>query len=439
MVKQIFTHIRAHIFIVLALFSILSSAPAQAILTIDITKGVKAAIPIAIVPFRVTPAQVLSESIWDVVASDLSRSGRFEPLAESDFLSKPSTVSQIQYKDWRLLKMNAIVIGEVQQLGGDQYKVSFRLMDVFNETQLVGNTYPVVKSAQLRKVAHKISDIIYEKLTGIPGAFDTKIAYVMQQGVQKNKRYFLQISDADGYRPVTILESAHPIMAPAWSQQADRLAYVSFEKKRAQIYVQDLRTGQRTLISDYPRINSSPAWSPDGSKLAMSLSKDGNSEIYVKDVNSGVLTRLTRNGAIDTEPSWSPDGRNIVFSSGRAGKPQIYQVSAQGGSARRMTFQGGYNAGASYSSDGRKMVLITDVGGGFKVGIYDVATRNIKTLTNTRLDESPSFSPNGEMILYSTVLRGKNVLSTVSSDGNVTYTHRSEAGSVKAPAWSPKL
>ncbi len=422
----------------LVLFALFTSLQAHAVLTIDITKGVKAAIPIAIVPFRVTPNQTLPESIWDVVASDLARSGRFEPLPEADFLSKPTTVAEIQYKDWRLLKQNAIVIGQVRQLGADEYEVSFRLMDVFNESQLVGNKY-VVKSSLLRKVAHKIADLVYEKLTGIPGAFDTKIAYVMQQGEKKNKKYMLQVSDADGYRPVTILESRQPIMSPAWSPQADKLAYVSFEKRRAQIYVQNLRTGERSLVSDHPRINSSPAWSPDGNRLAMSLSKDGNAEIYVKDMGSGALTRITRNGAIDTEPEWTPDGQSIVFSSGRAGKPQIYQVSAQGGQARRITFQGGYNAGAAFSPDGSKMVLITDVNGGFKVGIYDQASRSIQTLTTTQLDESPSFAPNGEMILYSTVQGGKNVLSAVSSDGSVQQVLRFSGGSVKAPAWSPRL
>jgi len=435
MIKQMFSRAGSKALIILAL---LISVQAHAVLTIDITRGVKSAIPIAIVPFRVAPAQTLSESIWDVVASDLARSGRFDPLAETDFLSKPATIPEVRYKDWRLLKMNAIVIGEVRQIGGDRYEVSFRLLDVFNETQLAGNKY-TVKASLFRKVAHKISDIVYQKLTGVPGAFDTKIAYVMQQGQKKDKRYMLQISDADGYRPVTILDSRHPIMSPAWSPKADKLAYVSFEKKRAQIYVQNLRTGKRTLVSDYPRINSSPAWSPDGNRLAMSLSKDGNSEIYIKDMNTGALTRLTNNGAIDTEPAWTADGRNIVFTSGRAGKPQIYQVSAMGGQARRLTFQGRYNAGASYSPDGRKMVLISDVNGGFKVGIYDPATRAINTLTNTSLDESPSFAPNGEMILYSTVYGGKNVLAAVSTDGSVQQVLRFNGGSVKSPAWSPQL
>ena len=435
MVKPLFSRAGARLYVLLALFI---SIQAQAVLTIDITKGAKSAIPIAIVPFRVSPNQILSESIWDVVSSDLARSGRFEPLAEGDMLSKPATVKQVRYKDWRLLKMNAIVIGEVRQLGTDQYEVSFRLLDVFNENQLAGNKY-VVKSALFRKVAHKISDIVYHKLIGIPGAFDTKIAYVMLEGEKKNVRYMLQVSDADGYRPVTILESRMPIMSPAWSPKADKLAYVSFEKKRAQIYVQNLRTGKRELVSDFPRINSAPSWSPDGRKLAMSLSKDGNSEIYVKDMSTGVLTRLTNNAAIDTEPAWSVDGRCSGFSSGRSGKPQIYQVDARGGTARRVTFQGNYNAGATYSPNGRQLALITDVGGGFKVGIYDMASRALRTLTSTRVDESPSFAPNGEMILYSTVQGGKNVLAAVSSDGSVQQVLRFNAGSVKSPVWSPQL
>lgn len=414
------------------------SFQAKAVLTIDITQGVKDAIPIAVVPFHVSPKQRLPESIWDVVSADLERSGRFRPLPEKDFLSKPRQVSEVQFKDWRLLKVNAIIIGQVLQLSDNRFEVNFKLMDVFNERQLLSNKY-VVKAKLLRKVAHSISDLVYQKLTGVPGAFDTKIAYVLQQGKAKARSFSLQVSDADGYRETTIVQSPQPIMSPAWSPQADKLAYVSFEQRRAQIYVQNLRTGQRQLVSDHPRINSAPAWSPDGQSLAMSLSKDGNSEIYIKNIVTGALKRLTHNQAIDTEPQWSADGQQIVFSSGRAGKPQIYVVSANGGKPRRITFQGNYNTDAAFSPDGSKIVLITDAGGGYKVGVYDMARRTVKTLTTTRLDESPSFAPNGEMILYSTIKGGKNVLAMVTSDGSVQRILRVSNGSVKSPAWSPRL
>ncbi|MFT5259345.1 MAG: TolB protein [Saprospiraceae bacterium] len=422
-----------------ALLFIALTLSANAAITISNSGGINAAIPVAIVPFAVRPTQKLSQPIWEIVASDLARSGRFEPLPVSDFLSMPASLSEVRYKDWRLLKMNAIVIGDVKQLATDSYNVTFRLLDVFGESQLDAYSYTGVKSSLLRKVAHKISDRIYEKMTGIPGAFDTKMAYVKTNGVSENKRYFLQVADADGYNEKTILKSRHPIMSPAWSPNAQRLAYVSFEKKRSMIYQQDLRTGQRSIVAEYPRINAAPAWSPDGAKLAMSLSKDGNSEIYVKNLLSGNLSRITNNRAPDTSPSWSPDGRSLVFSSGRSGRPQIYQVSSFGGEAKRLTFNGSSNQRASFSPDGKQLVLITDVDGGFKVGIYSMSTRTIRTLTNSYLDESPSFAPNGEMILYSTVKGGRNVLSAVSTDASVQQVLRFGADPVKAPAWSPQL
>lgn len=412
--------------------------PSQAAITISNSGGIKAAIPIAVVPFTVRPAQKLPQVVWDVVTSDLARSGRFEPLASNNFL-KPISLSQVRYEDWRLLKMNAIVIGEVQQVAGDSYNVTFRLLDVFRESQMDAFSYTGVKASLLRKVAHRISDRIYEKMTGIPGAFDTKITYVKNTGGFDRKRYFLQVADSDGYNEKTILESKQPIMSPAWSPNASRLAYVLFKARRSVIYQQDLRTGQRSVVAEYPRINSAPAWSPDGSKIAMSLSKDGNSEIYVKNLSNGTLTRVTNNQAPDTSPSWSQDGQSLVFASGRSGKPQIYQVSALGGQPKRLTFSGSSNQRPSFSPDGRSLVLITDVGGGFKVGIYDMQTRTIKTLTDSRLDESPSFAPNGEMILYSTVKGGRNVLATVSTQTNRQQVVRFGRDAVKAPAWSPKL
>jgi len=407
----------------------------NAALTIEIGGDATSRTTIAIVPFDGESSQ---QAISTVFESDLMSSGRFDSISRSKFPAMPNKVKDVQYSDWRDAGVFVLVIGNVRRLSNDKYEISYRLLDVFSETQLAGNKY-TVKASLFRKVAHKISDIVYEKLTGIPGAFDTKIAYVQQKGDKRNKRYMLQISDADGYRPITILDSKSPIMSTAWSPQADKLAYVSMEKKRSQIYVQDLRSGKRSLVSDFPGINSSPAWSPDGNQLAMSLSKDGNAEIYIKDMRTEALTRLTHNPAIDTEPAWSSDGKNIIFSSARDGKPQIYQISAQGGQAQRLTIQGTYNATASYSPDGSKIVLISNVDGGFKVAVYDLQLRSIKTLTSTAFDESPSFAPNGDTILYSTVSGGKNVLAIVSVDGSAQQVLRINESSVKAPAWSPRL
>ncbi len=432
MVKKIFLKLS-----VVFIISLAYIAPANAILTIDVTKGVKAAIPVAIVPFA--NQQGLPQALSDIISSNLRRSGRFEPMSPGDFLSVPTSIEQVQYKDWRLLKMNAIAIGDVKQVGTDSYDITFRLLDVFNESQLDAFSYTAVKSSLLRKVAHRISDRIYEKMTGIPGAFDTKIAYVKAAGSIGNKLYYLQIADADGFNEVNILESRMPIMSPAWGPRGEKLAYVSFEKRRSVIYQQDLRTGQRSVLSEYPRINAAPSWSPDGTKLAMSLSKDGNSEIYVKNIQSGQLTRITNDRAPDTSPAWSPDGRSLVFTSGRSGKPQVYKVNASGGQPQRITFKGTSNQRPSFSPDGQSLVLITDAGGGFKVAIYSMQTQSMKTLTNSSLDESPTFAPNGEMILYSTVKGGRNVLSAVSADASVQQVLRFGNESVKSPAWSPKL
>ena len=418
--------------LLLAVFLVLLSSPGRAVLTIEVTRGVEAGIPIAIVPFG-TGAP---EDVSAVVTADLARSGRFDTLPERDFLSRPNDVSQVKYKDWRLIKAEALVIGKVQPMGGDRYTVEFRLLDVFREKALAGRRY-TVSASQLRKAAHQIADIIYETLTGKPGAFDTRIAYVTSEGSSGETRYRLQVADSDGYNPKTVLESSHPIMSPAWSPDGTRLAYVSFEKRRSNVFVQNIRDGSRRKIADHPGINSAPAWSPDGRRLAMTLSKDGNPEIYIQDLGSGNLQRITHHTSIDTEPAWSPDGRALVFTSDRSGKPQIYRVSAFGGTPQRLTFTGKYNARASFSPDGRSLVLITNQGSGFRVGLFDLGSRSVRELTNARLDESPSFAPNGEMILYATQNGGRNVLAAVSSDGRVQQTLRVQEGSVREPAWSP--
>lgn len=424
------TNFRKSASLLLVMLLVLFSGRSWAVLTIEVTKGVEAGIPIAVVPFGAAP-----ENVSGVVNADLASSGRFDTLPERDFLSQPHDVSQVRYKDWRLLKAEALVIGSVQAQGGDRYTVEFRLLDVFREKALAGKRF-TVSASQLRKVGHQIADIIYETLTGKPGAFDTRIAYVTAEGSGRNMRYRLQVADSDGHNPKTVLESANPIMSPAWSPDGTRLAYVSFEKRRSMVFVQNIRDGSRRKIAGHPGINSAPAWSPDGRRMALTLSKDGNPEIYVADLGGGGLRRITTHTSIDTEPAWSPDSSRLVFTSDRSGKPQIYQVSASGGAPQRLTFSGKYNARASYAPDGRSLVMITNQGGGFRVGLFSMRDRSVRELTAGRMDESPSFAPNGEMVIYATQSGGRNVLAAVSSDGRVQQTLRVQQGSVREPAWS---
>ncbi len=420
-----------------ALLMIGFSMPSAAVFTIEITAPTTASIPIAIVPFSLEGVSPGVQQPADIIESDLGLSGRFEIVPRSSFLSMPHDLESILFKDWRLIKSEALVVGKVIFLGNDQYEVRFRLVNVFQGVQVVGHRY-TVKAKQIRKLSHQISDIIYQTLTGRAGAFDTQLAFVTVRDTDVDREYFLQVADSDGWNAKTILESKYPILSPSWSPDGSRLAYVSFEDRHSMIFAQSLRTGKRDRVATFEGLNSAPAWSPDGSMLALTLSRDGNSEIYIYDFTGGKLRRLTRHTAIDTEPSWSPDGNSIIFTSGRAGGPQIYQMPAAGGPARRLTFQGDYNANASFSPDGKSIVMITNQGNGYKVGIYSTETRTIQELTDSRDDESPSFAPNGDVIIYATKQKGKNVLATVSADGQVQQILSYQGGlSIREPAWSP--
>ena len=412
---------------------------ASALLTIEITKGVETGIPIAIVPFGwdAKNKTVLPHDVAVVVDADLARSGRFLTFARKDFLATPHQDRDVAFKDWRLLKAEALVIGNITPAAAGKVEVQFRLYDVFREKQLAGYSYTVSPEA-LRGLAHQIADVIYEKLTGEPGAFNTRIAYITHEAPRSGAAvYKLQVADSDGYGPQTIVQTTEPLLSPAWSPDGRRLAYVSFEDKRSKVYLQNIADGRRELIAEHRGINSAPAFSRDGKRLALTLSRDGNPEIYLFDLSTRSLRRLTSHPAIDTEPAWSPDGRYLVFTSDRAGKPQIYRMSAEGGEAERLTFEGDYNARASYSPDGKMLTLVSRQEGLYHIATLRLDTRALQVLTDTALDESPSFAPNGRLIIYATEVRGRGLLASVSVDGRVRQLYRFAEGEVREPVWSP--
>jgi len=407
----------------------------QAALTIEITQGVDGAVPIAVVPFGtagITPPQ----DVAGIIASDLARSGRFAPLARQNLVARPVESSQVRFQDWRTLGAENLVIGKLETLGPDSYRIQFRLFDVFRGRQITGYSLPA-NSAQLRYVAHRISDIIYEQLTGQPGAFATRIAYVISGTKNGKKEYQLQLADSDGYNPQTLLTSAQPLMSPAWSPDGRKLAYVSFENRRAAVFVQDIFAGTRTELSAFAGINGAPSWSPDGQSMAVTLSRDGNPEIYSMRLSDRKLKRLTSSAAIDTEPVWTPDGKNIVFTSDRGGSPQLYRMSAQGGRAQRLTFEGSYNTSADIAPDGKSLALVHGQDGRYRIAVLNLETGLLRVLSDGRLDESPSFAPNGSMIIYATETGHRGVLAAVSSDGRFRQRFSLRQGNVREPVWSP--
>lgn len=406
-------------------------------LTIRITEGAKGALPIAVVPFAWTGGgQGPSQDISEIIRADLARSGLFRPMPPEDMLARPKDGKEVQFKDWRVLKMDNLVVGQIQPQGSG-YLIRFQLFDVFKQEQLAGYNVPT-NERDLRASAHHIADIIYEKITGKRGAFSTKVAYVTSVLTRSGKQSIvLQVADADGYNPQTIVTSTEPLMSPAWSPDGRSLAYVSFEGRKASIYVQGVYTGQRHKVASFKGINGAPAWSPDGKKLALTLSKDGNPDIYVLDMQTKALTRLTDHYGIDTEPTWSPDGRYVAFTSSRGGEPQIYKVPAFGGKVERVTYKGKYNARATYSPDGKLLAMVNRNAGSFRIALLDLETGSMRMLSQGRLDESPSFAPNGGMVIYATKIRGKGELAAVSVDGSVKQRLALQVGDVREPAWSP--
>ncbi len=423
----------------LLITSLLLALPAlRAELRIEIVGGVERPIPIAVVPFGWQGAGTPPGSVGEIVAQDLANSGRFAPLAERDMLQKPTTGTAVHFQDWKMVGAEAVVVGQIQQSAPGQLTIQYEVLDVLRGERLFGWREPAT-TADFRNRAHRVADRVYEKLTGVPGIFATQIAYVTAtERTGQPAVYRLFVADADGMNEQKRVESPEPIMSPAWSPDGRRLAYVSFENKVAEIYVQTLSTGARQKVSSRAGINGAPAWSPDGRQLALTLSRgEGNSDIFTLDVAGQVLTRLTDQLSIETEAAWSPDGSTIYFTSDRSGGPQIYRVPSAGGGAQRVTFEGSYNARPRVSPDGKQLAVVTNDRGNYRIAVVDLARGFAQVLTDGRQDESPSFAPNGETLIYATREGRRGVLATVSVDGRIRQRLPAVEGDVREPAWSP--
>ena len=423
----------------------LASFAAHGELSIQITKGVDNPIPIAIVPFSWEGSGVLSEDVSQIVLNDLEQVGEFRALSRANMLSMPSEEREVFYRDWRLLAQDYLLVGKISRAAGSQLvRVQYEFFDINRELKLAGEVL-TGSVAQLRDIGHAISNVVFEQVTGTRGAFTTQILYVVADYISPELTNFrLEKADYDGQRAQILLESEEPIMSPSWSPTGLEVAYVSFETSLPRIYIQNIASGQRRQITNYPNINSSPVWSPDGSKLAMVLSKDGSPDIYVQDLSSNQLTQITDHPLIDTEPSWSKDGRSVIFMSDRTGQPQIYQIElgASADKVERLTYDCFQCMKAAFLPDGVNLVHVrreTRQNPNYQIAILNVETLRVITLTDTSLDESPSIAPNGSMIMYATKFNGKGVLDAVSIDGRVKFRLPSSQGDVREPSWSPFL
>lgn len=398
-------------------------------LDLELTQGINAALPIAINSFD---GNQLAQQLSGTIDHDLRMSGQFK-IIPSPLQSNPTISS------WRQAGADSVLSGRVQQTGPNRYSVSFELADAAAHGRtLLAKDYQI-SGNELNALAHHISDEVYQKLTGERGIFSTRIAYIVVQRNGDKTKYTLDVADVDGSNPQSLLVSTEPIMSPTWSPDGREIAYVSFEKKRAQIFTVAVETGKRRLLTDFSGINGAPSWSPDGKRLAVVLSKGGSPKIYLVDMYTGRLTQLTFGDAIDTEPRFSPDGRSLLFTSGRGGSPQIYRLTLADGKISRMTYDGNYNARASYTPNQKFIVMLHREDKQFNIGVQDMDSGRITPLTSSQMDESPSVSPNGRLVLYATRFQDKGVLSIVSIDGRIKMRLPARGGDVQEPAWSPYL
>ena len=405
-----------------------SLVPAFAQFRVEVTGVGTTQLPIAVAAFRGDDAA--PQKIAAIVQADLERSGQFRAVDAAgvalDETSRPDVAL------WRQRKADSLVTGSVTRLADGRYDVRFRLWDVVMGQDLGGQSYAVT-TGDLRLAAHRIADAVYEKLTNEKGVFSTRIAYVTRAG----SRYSLWVADADGEDAQTALASPEPIISPAWSPTGGQLAYVSFESRKPVVYVHEVATGRRRLIANFRGSNSAPAWSPDGRSLAVTLSRDGGSQLYTIDANGGEPRRLTQSSGIDTEPVFAADGRTIYFVSDRGGAPQIYRMAASGGVPERVTFTGGYNISPAVSPDGRWLAYISRVGGAFKLQVMELASGTVNSITDTTSDESPSFAPNGKLIVYATQQQGREALMTTTLDGRIKARLAGQGGDIREPDWGP--
>jgi TolB protein len=429
--------LRAHWCVLLLCLAALPGL-ACAQLKVEITSGVTDPIPLAIVPFASSGGADNGVDVAQVIQGDLEGSGRFKVMARSAMTATPSRAQDVQMATWKAAGNDYVVVGRVTALGGGQVAVDFELLNALTGQQLANPRFTGTAAA-VRDAAHRCSDVIYEKILGIRGAFATRIAYVSVDGSPPSQRYQLIVADADGANARVILESHLPVMSPAWSPDGDWLAYVSFENKRSSIWVQQVSTGTRRMVSGRAGINGAPAWSPDGRKLLVTLGGSaGTPNLYVLDLGTQQLTRLTDGPSIDTEGTYATDGQSVYFTSDRSGGPQIYRIGLEpGAKPRRVTFEGGYNARPRLSPDGTKLVMVTLDGANYRIAVQDLASGTARILSHGRLDASPSFAPNGAMIIFSGIEGGHSILQRVSIDGLTSQRLRADAADVREPVWAP--
>jgi TolB protein len=424
----------------LAILSLtLACAMARAEFVVEVTKGQTEAIPIAVVPFASPELAATSFDVAQLVSDDLARSGRFRTMDRKDMIDKPHSGASIGFDDWRRLNNDYMVVGTMAPDGTDHFSITYELYNVLTKQRLLGFQISSNRPG-LRSASHQIADAVFEKILGIRGAFSTRIAYVSVLGHLPDKTYQLIVADADGENPRVVMQSREPLMSPSWSPDGSSLAYVSFEDRLPSVYVQTLKTGDRRRVSAQAGVNQAPSWSPDGKKLALVLStRDGNLDIYVKDLTTEQLSRVTTDPGIDTEPVWSRDGQSIYFTSDRAGGPQIYKVAiGAGDKPRRLTFQGSYSARPRLSPDESQLAFVIQEDGAYRIATLDLRGRgDVQVLTKGHFDVSPSYAPNGAVLIYASRDKGRGVLALVSADGRVQQRLVSSEGELQEPAWAP--